>query len=311
VADASLLLGYLDPAGLGGGLPLDVEAARAAFRPLADRLGCGLLEAAAGVHRVVNAAMADRIRLVSIKRGHDPRRYTLLAFGGAGPLHGPALLADLPLRGALIPVRPGVLSAIGLAWAATEHDSQAALHCPLAGLDEAELRVALAELDRRGRAALAAEGLVEGVVAEAWAAMRYIGQSYELDVPVEVERPAPTAILAGFHREHERAYGYADPDSPAEIVGLRLTHRRPGAPPAPLPLGVGVGRPSAERAAYFPGMAAPIPTPIYRRDALAEGQIVAGPAIIEQADATTVVYPGQAARRLSSGALLIRRAGEV
>ena len=309
VTDASLLLGYLDPAGLGGALELDVEAARAAFAPLADQLGCGLLAAAAGVHRVVNAAMADRIQLVSIKRGHDPRGYTLLAFGGAGPLHGPALLHDLPLRGVLVPPRPGVLSAIGLAWAATERDSQAALHQPLAALHEAALRARLAELDRGGRAALAAEGVAGEVAAEAWAAMRYIGQSYELDVAVDLDRPTAAALERDFHQAHERAYGYANPEAPTEIVSLRLTHRRPGVTPVPAAPPGGTGRPAAERLAFFAGRGQPVPTPVYRRDDLRPEQVIAAPAIVEQADATTVIYPGQAARCLPSGALLIQRAG--
>jgi N-methylhydantoinase A/oxoprolinase/acetone carboxylase beta subunit len=310
VTDASLLLGYINSAGLGGGPRLDVAAASAAFEPLADRLGRDLLATAAGVHRVVNAAMADRIRLVSIKRGHDPRRYTLLAFGGAGPLHGPALLNELPLRGVLVPPRPGVLSAIGLAWAATEHDSQAALHRPLASLNAADLRARLAELDRHGRAALAAEGVVGDVAAEAWAAVRSIGQSYELDVPVDLDQPTAAAITDGFHATHERVYGYANADAPAEIVGLRLTHRRPGVAPLPMPPRGGDGQPVAERAAFFAGQREPAPTTIYRRDDLRREQVIAGPAIVEQADATTVIYPGQAARCLPGGALLIRRAGE-
>src|SRR5205807_7869081 len=105
------------------------------------RLDRDLVGAALGIHRVVNAAMADRIRLVSIKRGFDPRRYTLVAFGGAGPVHAPALLDELPIGAVLVPPRPGVLSAIGLAWAPTEHDSQVALHRRLDELSANELAV--------------------------------------------------------------------------------------------------------------------------------------------------------------------------
>src|SRR5207248_1429406 len=160
VTDASLLLGYVNPAGLGrGNLRLDREAALAAFQPLADRLGYDVVRTALGVHRVVNAAMADRIRLVSIKRGFDPRRYVLVAFGGAGPLHGPALLDELPIRGVLVPTRPGVLSAIGLAWGATEHDSATSLHRRLSELSDDELRGRLGELGEAGRRVLADEGI--------------------------------------------------------------------------------------------------------------------------------------------------------
>ena len=183
VTDASLLLGYLNPDGLGRGtLRLNRAAVRAAFQPLAQRLGLTIVEAALGVHRVVNAAMADRIRLVSIKRGVDPRRYTLIAFGGAGPLHGPALLSDLPIHAVLIPARPGVLSAVGLAWGSTVLDTQAAMHERLETLTARQILDQLERLDQAGRQALSDEGVVENVVAEAVAAVRYVGQSYELDV---------------------------------------------------------------------------------------------------------------------------------
>jgi N-methylhydantoinase A/oxoprolinase/acetone carboxylase beta subunit len=311
VTDASLLLGYLNPAGFGRrGLRLDREAAERAMRPLARRLGYSVVEAAAGVHRVVNASMADRLRLVSIRRGHDPRRYILVAFGGAGPLHGPALLADLPIRGVLIPVRPGVLSAVGLTWAATEHDAHAAIHRRLDDLDAGALRATIDEQDRIGRRALAAEGIAEGVEREVWAAVRYAGQSYELDVPVDPGAASGDAIAEAFHRRHEEAYGYAHRGAPAEIVSLRVTHRRAGARPGALAAPSGSGRPAGERAACFSGLPEPARTPVYWRDDLGAGQVISGPAIVEQEDATTVIYPGQVARRLSDGALLIERRAE-
>jgi N-methylhydantoinase A/oxoprolinase/acetone carboxylase beta subunit len=311
VTDASLLLGYLNPDGFGQrGLQLDREAASAAFRPLAERLGLDVVSVALGVHQVVNAAMADRIRLVSIKRGHDPRRYTLVALGGAGPLHGPALLADLPIRGVLVPARPGVLSAIGLAWGATEHDSHLALHRRLAELSERELRDRLRELDEAGRRVLADEGIVADVVAEATAAVRYVGQSYELDVPVSLTAGSAGAIEDSFQQLHERVYGYANRGLPIEVVGLRLTHRRPGVTPASLVTGSGAGRPFAERPACFPRWDGAVATAVYWRDDLAPEQVIRGPAVIEQEDATTVVYPGQRVRRLPTGGLLIEREEE-
>jgi N-methylhydantoinase A/oxoprolinase/acetone carboxylase beta subunit len=308
VTDASLLLGYLNPDGLGrGSLRLDRAAALAAFAPLADRLGYDVVRAALGVHRVVNAAMADRIRLVSIKRGFDPRRYVLVAFGGAGPLHGPALLADLPIRGVLVPARPGVLSAVGLAWGATEHDAHAALHRRLDELSDDELWTRLRELDAAGRRVLAGEGIADEVIAEATAATRYVGQSYELDVPLGLTDGSAATIESAFQTLHEEVYGYANRGLPVEVVGLRVTHRRPGVSPVADAGRSGNGHPFAERAAFFPAQPGPVATPIYWRDDLAAEQVIPGPAVIEQDDATTVVYPGQRARRLSSGALFIER----
>jgi N-methylhydantoinase A/oxoprolinase/acetone carboxylase beta subunit len=311
VTDASLVLGYLNRDGLGRGrLRLDPSAARRAFEPLASRLRLDVVEAALGVHRVVNAAMADRIRLVSIKRGIDPRRYTLVTFGGAGPLHGPALLADLPIRAVLVPSRPGVLSAIGLAWGATEHDAHVALHRRLSDLTVDELRLRLAELDRVGRTVLAREGVAMDVVGEATAAVRYVGQSYDLDVSLTPGESTAETIGEDFQRIHERVYGYANRGLPIEAVSVRLTHRRRTVSPVPLEAEPGEGQPFGERRAYFPGLAGPLTTPVYWRADLAAEQVIRGPAVIEQEDATTVVYPGQIARRLPAGGLLIQREGE-
>jgi N-methylhydantoinase A/oxoprolinase/acetone carboxylase beta subunit len=306
VTDASLILGYLNPRGLGrGSLPLDRAAARLAFEPICQSLQYDAIEAALGVHRVVNAAMADRIRLVSIKRGIDPRRFTLVAFGGAGPLHGPALLADLPIRAVLVPARPGVLSAIGLAWGATEHDAQVALHRRLEVLSADELAERLRELDAAGRQVLEREGVVDDVVGSAVAAVRYVGQSYDLDVPIVSGHSTAATIGEDFQTIHERVYGYANRGLPIEVVSLRLTHRRGSVTPAPLVSSPGAGQPFDERRAYFNGAAAPVSTPVFWREDLAAEQVIRGPAVIEQQDATTVVYPAQSARRLRTGGLLI------
>jgi N-methylhydantoinase A/oxoprolinase/acetone carboxylase beta subunit len=312
VTDASLLLGYLNPDGLGrGGFRLDRDAALAAFRPLAERLGLDLIRTALGVHRVVNAAMADRIRLVSIKRGFDPRRYTLVTFGGAGPLNGPALLADLPIRSVLVPRRPGVLSAVGLAWGAVELDTLAALHRRLDELTADELRERLRALDAAGRRALAQEGITAGVAAFATAGVRYVGQSYELDVPVGLDDASPDAIGPAFQRLHDEVYGYANLGQPIEAMSLRVTHRRASVTPVVENVASGGGVPFAERAAYFTSTDGPVPTPVYWRDDLVVGRSLDGPLIVEQEDATTVVYPGQRARLLPTGGLLIERKDEV
>jgi N-methylhydantoinase A/oxoprolinase/acetone carboxylase beta subunit len=308
VTDASLILGYLNPLGLGRGtLPLDRAAALRAFDPLCRSLGLDAVEAALGVHRVVNAAMADRIRLVSIKRGVDPRRFTLVAFGGAGPLHGPALLAELPIRAVLVPARPGVLSAIGLAWGATEHDTQVALHRRLDALAADELADRLRELNAAGRQVLEREGVVEDVVGSATAAVRYVGQSYDLDVPIVAGQSTAETIGEEFQSIHERVYGYANHGLPIEVVSLRLTHRRGSVTPEPLVSPPGNGQPFDERRAYFSGATGPVSTLVYWREDLAAEQVIRGPAVVEQQDATTVVYLNQTARRLPAGGLLIER----
>jgi len=302
VTDASVLLGYLNPASFAGGLmTLDVGAAERAVAAVARRLGLDVVATAAGIHRVVNARMADQIRLVTIKRGWDPRQFSLVVLGGAGPVHGVPLARELAMADVLVPEAPGVLAAFGLLAAAIEHHHARTWPGPVGEVDLAGVNRCLAELDEIGRARMRDEGVPASDVRVRYSAdMRYIGQAYELEVPIRapVMSTDLSEIERAFHAVHERVYGYARAQQPAEFVNFRAVHSSPL--PRPTLRTVARERGAAddarigERRAYF----APdgfVPTAIYDRARLPIGARVKGPAIVEQADTTTVIPPGAAA----------------
>jgi N-methylhydantoinase A/oxoprolinase/acetone carboxylase beta subunit len=204
VTDASVVLGYIDPANFAGGtLTLRPDLAHEAIRTtIAEPLGMTVDEAALGIHRVVNAQMAEAIRLVSIGRGIDPRGYALLPLGGGGPMHACALAEELGIAAIVIPPYPGVLSAAGLLGAPVEHETAAAFPTPLAALDPAALAQALRALDERCHALMTAEGIADAEVRH-FADVCYIGQSYHLEVPLTGD------IYAAFLEAHDRVYGHA------------------------------------------------------------------------------------------------------
>jgi N-methylhydantoinase A len=312
VTDASVILGYLNPKRFAGGaMTLDVAAAERAVAAIGQRLGLDRVAAAAGIHRVVNSRMADQIRLVTIKRGYDPRQFSLVVLGGAGPVHGAALAAEMGMAEVLVPEAPGVLAAFGLLAAAIEHHHARTLQ---ARTDVADLRVVndcLAELDAAGRARMREEGAPTGEVRVAYAAdMRYVGQAYELEVPITapLTRERVAEVVAAFHASHERIYGYARPQQIAEFVNFRAVHTyplpRPQVKPAARASGTLADARIGERRAYFGGY---VPTTIYERARLPLGARLAGPAIVEQDDTTSVIPPGVTALVDDAGNLRLRR----
>jgi N-methylhydantoinase A len=314
VTDANLVLGYLNPERFAGGLMrLDVSAAERALDAVGGRLGLDAVGAAAGIHRVINARMADQIRLVTIKRGYDPRQFSLVVLGGAGPVHGAALAEEMGMAEVIVPEAPGVLAAFGLLSAAIEHHHARTLQAPTDAIDLTAVNRCLAELDAAGRARMQAEGVPADEVRVAYAAdMRYVGQAYELEVPVgaPVARAQLPEILGAFHAVHERVYGYARTQQPVEFVNFRAVHTyalpRPRVTSAARPTGALDEARVGERRAWFaPGGF--VPTAIYERARLPLGARVAGPAIVEQADTTTVIPPGHAAVVDPSGNLRMRR----
>jgi len=314
VTDASLLLGYLNPANFAGGsLRLDVRAAETAVRTVAGPLGLDLAAAAAGIHRVVNARMADQIRLMTIQRGYDPRGFTLVLLGGAGPVHGVALAEELGLRDVIVPEAPGVLSALGLLAAAIEHHHARTHPGEVRAADLAAINALLHDLDATGRAQMRDEDVSPDAVRVAYTAdMRYVGQAYELPVPIPAPL-APAGLLAAeaaFHAVHERVYGYARAAQPVEFVNFRAVHTYPLPAPRIRPpdraRGPAADARVAERAVHFVS-AGFIPTPVYARPRLPLGAELHGPAIVEQPDTTTVVPPGWGALVEESGNLLLRR----
>jgi N-methylhydantoinase A len=312
VTDASLLLGYLNPETFAGGLlKLERAAAEAVIAALAARLGLDVVTTAAGIHRVVNARMADQIRLVTIKRGYDPRGFALVVLGGAGPVHGVALAEEIGISEVLVPEAPGVLAAFGLLAAAVEHHHARTLQSPVDSVDLTAVNSCLAALDEAGRARMREEGVALEAVHVTYAAdMRYVGQAYELEVPIPARLAAEQVLVAqaDFHAAHERVYGYARGGQPVEFVNFRATHTYPlPRPRVRAPHGTRRAKPQVgERRAYF-SPAGFIPTPIFDRSGLAPDTRLGGPAIVEQPDTTTVIPPGYVAVVERSGNLRIRR----
>ena len=312
VTDASVVLGWLDPAYFAGGaVTLDPSLAREAIgRTIATPLGLSVEDAALGIHRVVNAQMVEGIRLVSIRRGLDPRRFTLVALGGAGPIHATSLAAELGIGSVLIPRHPGVLSAAGLLAAPIEHEVATAFPRALAGLAFADIRRVLDKLDRQCADLMAEESIGELPVSIQYSAdVWYVGQSYHLEVPLAVDAPdAVGALYRDFLALHDRIYGHAT-EQPAAIVNLRSVHRAGGSDH----LDEGVYRPRAANAQKPPrairvaGARAPVQAAIHHRAAMAAGLTFAGPAIVEQDDTTTLVEPGWHGTVLDNGNLLLTR----
>jgi N-methylhydantoinase A/oxoprolinase/acetone carboxylase beta subunit len=312
VTDASVVLGWLDPAYFAGGsVGLDPALAQAAIeRRIARPLGLSVEDAALGIHRVVNAQMVEGIRLVSIRRGLDPRRFTLVALGGAGPIHATALAADLGIGSVLIPRHPGVLSASGLLAAPIEHEVAVAFPRPLKGLDVADVRRVLDELDRTCTGLMAEEAIGSTPTSIHYSAdVWYVGQSYHLEVPLDASAPdALHKLYRDFLLLHDRIYGHAT-EQPAAIVNLRTVHRAGGSEH----LDEGIYHPvrtspeKPSRAIRVAGADSSLLAAIYHRSAMPVGLTLSGPAIVEQDDTTTLVEPGWRGTVLHNGNLLLTR----
>ncbi|WP_226004572.1 hydantoinase/oxoprolinase family protein [Natrinema salinisoli] len=302
VTDANVVLGYIGPdTALGGEMTLDVDAAREALERLADEAGlAGALEAARGVYRVANATMTRTIRSVTVERGHDPREFALVAFGGAGPMHAAALADSLSVSRVVVPRPSGVLSAFGLLAADESYDAVRTVGVDLEGSEPAELDSVYDDLVED---VLADASEPDAARVERAADCRYAGQSFELTVPVDDEFGA-AAVADRFHAAHERTYGYAMDES-IEVVNLRTTATIPGSEPTIRHEGAGDAR-IGTREATFPGTGAREAT-VYDRDRLATGSSIEGPAVLEQAESTTVVPPGWAGETLADGTLVVTR----
>ena len=312
VTDASVLLGYINPRNFADGqLTLDVDAARRAVGGIADRLGMSVREAALGIHRVVNANMADQIRLASVKRGHDPRKFALVAFGGAGPVHGGPLAADIGIPTMIVPESPGVLSALGLLVAPVEHEHLRTFVSRTSDIDAGDMRDVLATLDALGLAAMRTEGVARDRISTRYAAdMRYLGQSYELevDVPDTIDRSTPGELARRFHDAHERVYAHAQRGNAVETVNLRVVHSYRPSPPDPAcgrsgPADANEARET--RRAVFAEYSDGVDAAVFDRLGLAPGTVIDGPAIVEQPDTTTVVYPGHRCTVGDNGLLFV------
>ncbi|MFU8870014.1 hydantoinase/oxoprolinase family protein, partial [Natronococcus sp.] len=300
VTDANVVLGYIGPdTALGGEMTLDVDAAREALEELAAEAGLeGALEAARGVYRVANATMTRTIRSVTVERGHDPREFALVAFGGAGPMHAAALADSLEVDRVVVPRPGGVLSAFGLLAADESYDAARTVRT---ALDEAEPDRLEGVYEELVADVLADASDPDAARIERAADCRYAGQSFELTVPVD-ETVDPDAVGERFHAAHERAYGYRM-DEAVEVVTLRASATVEGSSPTVRHDGAGDARIST-REANFPAEGTR-ETAVYDRDRLESGATVPGPAVLEQAESTAVVPPAWTGEVLADGTLVM------
>lgn len=307
LTDANLLLGRLDPERfLGGRMRLRPDAARAAFA----RLGGEPVALAAGTVAVAVDAMAGALRLATVDKGYDPREFSLVVLGGAGPQHACAIAAEAGIRRVVIPPRPGLGSAQGLL--VTDLKLESVLSWPgllqAAPLGEVEGR--LAELEAGLRRELAAQGIGDParVEVQRLCDLRYLGQSFELPVPWGAGEAA-AALAERFHALHERRYGFSVAEEPVELVGARVLAfgRVPRMTPARLAPGGGRPAPAGSRAVVTEAGSAPVQIPAYERGGLGAGDRVGGPALIHEDDATTYLPPGWAATVGAHGDLVAER----
>ena len=320
LTDANVVLGRINAERpIGGALErLDVEAARAALLEHVGRpLGLDAMAAAEAVVTVANARMAGAIRLVSIARGHDPARFAAVPFGGGGALHAGALLTEVGLKAALVPRFPGVTSALGCVIADVRHDRVATLNLILDGLDAAALDARMVAEAADVRAVVAEAGLpVERIDLIFALDMHYLGQTHTVGVPLDLAVRAGTTgvdedlVRRAFEAAYQRSFSRLLPGLGVRIVNLRTAAvgRRPGfdlAALAPGPEATLAGAARGTRPVWFAG--AWHETRVFERLALPVGAEVAGPAILEQPDATTVVDPGLVARVDRFGNAVIAR----
>jgi N-methylhydantoinase A len=310
--DAHLLLGRLDPDNLlSGDLEADVDAVeRALAERVADPLGQDVETAARGVLEVANASMERALRVVSVERGHDPRRFALVAFGGAGPLHAAALADALDIPRVVVPRTAGVLSALGLLVSDVVYDYGRTRVRRLDEVAPADLRATFAELADRGCDRLADEGFPESRRAvECSVDLRYAGQSFDLPVEVpdgDLDEDALASLADRFHERHRERYGHADPDEPVELVTVRLRARGLVDPPelsAPLEDGSVEGAVRETRPVGFDDGVHD--TRVYDRTRLPAGASFDGPAVVEGPESTVLVHPGQAAEVDTDGNVVL------
>jgi len=304
ITDCNLLLGYLcEDNFLGGRMRLAMAKARQAVADnIADPLQMDVLEAAEGIVRIINIKMEEAIKAISTMRGHDLRDFMLLAFGGAGPVHAGRIARDLGMAGIIVPLYPGVYSAIGLMMSDVKHDYIQSKLSPLAATSPEDVSEMLLQLAARAREELRADGFDAAQISVRPALdMRYAGQGYEITIPCEdFLRPSGDLVTLRdrFDRQHQSMFGHMAQAEPVEIVSYRM--RGIGTVPAvEMPRFARAGTNLADalretRSVRFDG--AMMTCPVYQREKLDVDLVFPGPAVVEQFDCTTVVFPGQVAR---------------
>jgi N-methylhydantoinase A len=310
--DANLLLGRLGEQLIGGAMTLDRSAAETAIARLGEPLELDTTETAQAIIQVANANLADAIRLALIRRGHDPRDFVLVAFGGAGPLHGAELARELSIPAVLVPPNPGITSALGCLLVDIRHDFSEMHLVPADETEPNEIESRFVTLEERARERLRAEGIAEeDVLLLRSLDMRYLGQWRSLEISVDGKVESLENLTARFHDEHERQHAYKREDTPVEIYQLKVTAI--GTIPKPqLPREEAEEyepQPKEHREAIF-GNEGKVGTAVYGRDDLHPGARIGGPAIIEQLDSTVVIPPGEEAEVDGWSNIIIRVGGE-
>jgi len=307
VSDANLVLGRLDSSNFAGGsMTLDKDKARQAVGALGARFGLSTEAMAQGIIDIINAKMADAIRTITIRRGIDPRDFALVAYGGAGPAQAVALAQQLDIGEVVIPVMPGAFSAWGMLQTDVRHDFKMTYYGFWHQIDAADLAEKFVALEAEGTGYLKKEGFADAEISfERFADFRYHGQEYVLTIPVPAGAINMAAVRASFDEAYDRQYGHSSPEARVEVANLRVaalgTLIRPGIPD-PAVLGRTVPR---ARRVYFDGVEHD--AAVLNRDEFAKGEAIEGPAIIEEATATTILPPGWRAEVITGGQLLLTR----
>lgn len=315
VSDANLVLGRLSESLLNGEMRLDIERARTAIATVAAPMGKTVEEAALGLLEVMVVNMVRAIRTLSVERGHDPRDFTLMPFGGAGGLHARDVAAALGMKEILIPLAPGIVCAQGLADADLQENFVLSSVFPCTPETMEDLRERLSALEQQAAAWFEAEKTnAKRRQIDFSLDTRFKGQNFELTVDVgtgtgngDIDIAPLPVILERFFAAHERAYGFANHDAPVEIVNCRATARASLGATRPAKRAIAATRtPTAtqERPVRFSATST-MTAPVFVRDNLQPGDVITGPAIIDQMDATTVIFPGDVARIDAYGNILV------
>jgi N-methylhydantoinase A len=314
ITDANLVLGYLNPAFFNGGAMAlsDGPAAEAIARDVAEPLGLSVSEAAWGIHSVANANMERAMRIVSIERGRDPRRYALVAFGGAGPLHACRLARALQIPQVIVPQGAGVGSALGLLVADKKVDAAVTRVMPMNAAAAPAMAEIFAALENRVTGEARRMDRHAPLTVERSASMRYAGQGYEIRVTLPagaVDAAYAEAALAAFHEAYGREYGYNDPQTPVEASDWFAIATAAGAKSeGGIHLGakiVDADPVTGTRPAYFPEAGGSVATKVINRYALTASHRFTGPALVEERECTTVILPGDVVRVSAAGNLII------
>ena len=301
VTDANLVLGRLNPEYiLGGEMKIYPNLSKKALEnKICKQIGLDIVEAAAGIIKIANSLMAKILRIVSVERGHDPRDFVLMCFGGAGPMHACALAEELHINKIIIPLNPGLFSAFGLLTADFKTSLTKAVMKLVSDIKARDVENIFQQLENKGTKVLEEQSVSKkNILFVRQLDLRYLGQSYELTVPAATpfNSEALEGAIESFHKKHESIYGYSVKDEPVELVNVRVTAL--GLMKKPKIKTYKLSKPFPPRGAlitkrdvFFEQSESYVKTPVYRREKLKAGNVIYGPAVIEQYDATTVVYP--------------------